>query len=213
MPRGAPRSKRDATVGYGATVVDCEPTPSSREATLARVLADTGATEVHPYDDPLVIAGAATAALELLEEVPDLDAVVAPVGGGGLLSGTGIAAHGTRPAIRVYGAEPAGADDAARSLAAGRLIPSVDPTTIADGLLTSLSARTFALLSRHVESIAVVPDAETVEAMGLVWTRTKQVVEPSAAVAVAALCSDVVVGDRVGVILSGGNVDLDRLPF
>jgi threonine dehydratase len=213
MPHGAPRCKRDATVDYGATVIQCEPTLSAREETLARVLDDTGATEIHPYDDPHVIAGAATAALELLEEVPDLDAVVAPVGGGGLLSGTGIAVHGTRSGIRVFGAEPAGADDAARSLSAGRLLPSIDPDTVADGLLTSLSARTFTLIRRHVAAIAVVPDPEIVEAMRVLWTRTKQVVEPSAAVAVAALRSDVVTGDRVGVILSGGNVDLDRLPF
>ncbi len=213
MPRGAPRCKREATVGYGATVVDCEPTLVDRETTLARVLADTGATEIHPYDDPDVIAGAGTAALELLTDVPDLDAVVAPVGGGGLLSGTGIAAHGLRPSLRVHGAEPAGADDAARSLAAGRLIASVAPTTIADGLLTSLSDRTFGLLRDHVESIVVVTDDEIVEAMGWLWTRLKQVVEPSGAVAVAALRSGKIEGDRVGVIVSGGNVDLDHLPF
>lgn len=217
MPRGAPRAKLAATRGYGARVVECAPTLEAREATLADVVRETGAVVVHPYDDARVIAGQGTAALELLDEVPDLDAVVAPVGGGGLLSGSCIAGHGVRPGLRVFAAEPAGADDAARSLAAGRLIPQEQPRTIADGLLTSLGELTWPILRERVEGVLTVSDEETVEAMRLLWERAKLPVEPSAAVALAAvLGSDFrAVSElaRVGVLLSGGNVDLDRLPW
>jgi threonine dehydratase len=198
-------AKRAAIEAFGATLIECAPTLSAREATLRDVLAGTGATLVHPYDDDRVIAGAGTAALELLDEVPDLDVVVAPVGGGGLCSGTAIAAHGIDPRVRVVGAEPAGADDAARSLAAGTRMPQDAPATIADGLRTSLSERTFAILSAHLERIVTVDDDATLAAMRFVWDRMKLVIEPSAAVAVAALPE--LAGRRVGVILSGGNVD------
>lgn len=207
MPSTAPAVKRAAVEGYGAEIVTCDPTLEARETTLAQVLETTGAVEIHPYDHPHVIAGAGTAALELCQEVPDLDVVVAPVGGGGLLSGSSLAVTGAT----VWGAEPAGADDAARSLAAGRLIPQTDPRTIADGLLTSLSDRTFGIISERVERIVTVTEEEITDAMRLLWERTKQVVEPSGAVAVAAILRGELAGRRVGVILSGGNVDLDTL--
>jgi threonine dehydratase len=170
---------------------------------------------VHPYNDWRVIAGQGTAALELLSDVPDLDALVAPVGGGGLLSGTAIAAKGLRPAIRVFGAEPRGADDAARSLAAGRIIPQDNPQTIADGLRTSLGELTFAVLSRLADGIATVTEEGIVRAMRATWERMRIVVEASAAVPLACLAERTLdlAGLRIGVIVSGGNVDLDRLPW
>ena len=209
VPSTAARGKRAAIDAYGATVVLCEPTLEARQATVARVIAETGAVEIHPFDNDHVIAGAGTAALELVDEIPGLDAVVAPVGGGGLLSGTALAAHGTDPATRVIGGEPVAADDAARSLAAGHIVAPHPPATIADGLLTGLSPRTFAVLAEHVETIVTVSEAEIVEAMHFVWSRTKQLIEPSAAVAVAAVRKADLAGARVGIILSGGNFDLD----
>jgi threonine dehydratase len=208
VPRTATRTKRDAIAAYGAHVVLCEPTLAAREAGVAAVIAETGAVEIHPFDHDDVIAGAGTAALELVDDVPGLDIVIAPVGGGGLLSGTAIAAHGRRPELRVIGAEPAAADDAARSLQGGAIVPPNPPATIADGLLTGLSARTFAVLSEHVETIVTVSEAEIVAAMDVVWQRTKQLIEPSAAVAVAAVREGDYAGARVGIILSGGNADL-----
>jgi threonine dehydratase len=213
VPTDAPSSKRAAIEAYGARVIGCEPNLAAREATLETVVATTGAVVVHPYDDDRVIAGAGTAALELFEDVPSLDVVVAPVGGGGLCSGTAIAAHGRDAHVRVIGAEPANADDAARSLAAGRLLPQDAPRTIADGLRTSLSARTFGVLSQHLETIVTVDEAAIVEAMRYVWEHLKVVVEPSAAVAVAGARAARLEGARVGIILSGGNVDLDALAF
>jgi threonine dehydratase len=198
MPRTSPQVKRVAVAGYGAAITFCEPTLAARESTLAEVVARTGATFVHPYDDPRVIAGQGTAALELFAQAGPLDAILAPVGGGGLLSGTAIAAAGSSPATRVIGTEPAGADDAFRSLAEGHIVPSVEPRTVCDGLLTSLGELTFAVIRQHV-----------------VWERMKIVIEPSSAVPVAALLSRSagLAGARVGVILSGGNVDLARLPW
>ncbi len=217
MPRTAPAVKRRAVEGYGARVIECEPTLPAREETAAAVLAETGGTLIHPYNHPDVIAGQGTAALELLEEVPGLDAVIAPVGGGGLLAGTALAARGLAPAVRVFAAEPAGADDAARSKAEGRLLPQTGPRTVADGLLTSLGELTWPVLRDLVERVVTVSDAEVVAAMRLVWERAKLVIEPSAAVPVAAVLGDEfrrVEGlRRVGVLLSGGNVDLDRLPW
>lgn len=215
MPRGAPAVKRAAVVGYGAEIVECEPNQAAREAACAELVARTGATLVHPYDDPVVIAGQGTAALEMLADAPPLDVLLAPVGGGGLLSGTAIAAHGVAPPTRIIGAEPRAADDAFRSLAAGRFLPSQQPRTIADGLLTSLGEHTFPILQAHVEAIVTVDDDSIVEAMRLVWERMKIVIEPSAAVPVAALLAEPArfSGRHVGVILSGGNVDLDRLPW
>jgi len=215
MPSTAPPVKRAAVAGYGAQITECEPTLEARETTLSEVQARTGATFVHPYDDPRVIAGQGTAALELLEGVPGLDVVMAPVGGGGLASGTVIAAAGVRPAVEVWGAEPAGADDAFRSLRDGRRHPSVDPNTIADGLLTALSDRTFRILSGGLAGILTADDDEIIRAMRLLWERAKLLVEPSAAVPLAAVLAnrDLFDGRRVGIILSGGNVDLDRLPW
>jgi threonine dehydratase len=178
---------------------------------------ETGGTFIPPYNHPDIIAGQGTAALELLEDAPGLQAVVAPVGGGGLLSGTCIATHGLAPELPVIGAEPAGADDAALSLAAGRIIPQNDPRTIADGLLTSLGPLTFAVISAHVERIITVSEEEIVAAMRLFWERVKLIIEPSAAVSVAVVLSEELRAlegmERVGVILSGGNVDLDHLPW
>ncbi len=214
MPRTAPPVKRAAVAGYGAEIVDCEPNLAARESMLAEVVERTGATFVHPYDDPRVIAGQGTAALELLQERPDLDGVLVPVGGGGLASGTCLAVAGSRPDVEVWGAEPAGADDAARSLADGVLRPSVEPDTVCDGLLTSLSPRTFGILGEHLAGIRTVSDRAVVLAMRLLLERAKQVVEPSAAVPLAAVLEhpDAFRGRRLGVILSGGNLDLARLP-
>jgi len=215
MPASAPPVKRRAVEGYGGLITTCEPTLAARETTLAAVVAATGATFVHPYNDPLVIAGQGSAALELLAEVPDLDLVMAPVGGGGLLSGTVLAVTGLSPRTRVVGAEPAAADDARQSLELGRIVPSLDPQTVADGLRTCLGELTFAILRGRVEGILTAEEHEIVAAMRLVWERMKLVVEPSAAVPLAALLAhrDRLAGLRVGIILSGGNVDLDRLPW
>jgi threonine dehydratase len=215
MPENAPAVKKAAVAGYGATISFCRPTLEAREKALAEVVSRTGAAVVHPYNDDRVIAGAGTAALELLEDAPDLDAVVAPVGGGGLLSGTAVAVTALSPGTRVIGAEPAGADDAFRSLEAGRILPSVHPLTMADGLLTSLGDRTFPLIRRLVSRIVRVDEADIAQAMRHIFERMKLVVEPSAAVPLAALLgrSDEPLGPRVGLILSGGNVDLNRLPW
>jgi len=215
MPSDAPQIKRRAVETYGGEITLCEPTLASREATAAEVMRRTGAVLVHPYDDDRIIAGQATAALELIEEVPDLDFVLAPVSGGGLLSGTDIAAKALRPASQVIGCEPTQADDAARSLATGKLQPAGSGATMADGLRATLSLRTLSILQRSVGSIALVTENEIVAAMRLLWERLKLVVEPSGAVAAApALFRQIhAEGKKVGIILSGGNVDLDTLPF
>ena len=215
MPANAPATKQANVRAYGGTIRHCEPTVAAREATCAAVQKETGATLVHPYNDWNVIAGQGTAALELLEEVPGLDAVIAPVGGGGLLSGTTISAKSLAPAIKVYGAEPAGADDAARSLRAGHIVPQTDPRTIADGLRSSLGEKTFAVISSRADGIGTASEEAIVRAMRLLWEKLKVVVEPSGAVPLACLLerSIAVESLRVGVILSGGNVDLDRLPW
>ncbi len=210
MPRTAPAIKRAATEGYGARVVPCEPTLADREATVDRLRAEHGYALVHPYDDWRVIAGQGTAALELLEQAGPLDAVVTPCGGGGLLSGTAIAVKGTSPGTRVYGAEPEAADDARRSLIEGRILPSPDPKTVADGLRTSLGERDFSVIRRLVDGIGTASEAEILDAMRFLWERLKIVIEPSCAVPVAAILNGRIDarGKRVGVILSGGNVDV-----
>jgi threonine dehydratase len=215
MPSNAPAVKRAAVAGYGGRITYCEPTLAAREEAQARVIAETGAVEVHPYNNPRIIAGQGTATLELMEDHPGLDAVVAPVGGGGLLSGTATAAKGLNPLVRVLAAEPAGADDAARSVALGRIVPSESPRTVADGLLTSLCDLTFAVIRDKVERVVTVEEGEIVEAMRFVWERAKIVIEPSAAVGFAALFGRRagLEGLRVGVIVCGGNVDLDKLPW
>jgi threonine dehydratase len=217
MPSNALAVKRRAVEGYGGRVIACEPTLQARETTAEAVIAETGATFIHPYDHPDIIAGQGTSALELLDQVPQLDAIVAPVGGGGLLSGICVAAKGLDPAIRIFAAEPLGADDAAQSIAAGKLIPQTGPDTIADGLLTSLGELTWPIIRDHVERVITVSEEQIVAAMRLAWERAKLLIEPSAAVAVAAVLSEAFQAiegiDRVGVVLSGGNTDLDNLPW
>ena len=217
MPTSASAVKRAAVLEYGATVIECEPNLESREMTATRIQQKTGATFVHPYNNADVIAGQGTVALELLEQVADLDAIVAPIGGGGLISGICVAAKSLKPSIRIFGAEPNGADDAARSKAAGKLIPQTRPNTIADGLLTSLGDLTWPHVRDHVECVITVSDDEIISAMRLAWQRAKLLIEPSAAVTVAAVLThnfrEEVDALRIGLILSGGNVDLDKLPW
>ena len=217
MPSNAPAIKRAAVEGYGGRVIRCEPTLEARETTAAEVIAETGASFIHPYNDPHVIAGQGTTALELLEQVSGLDAIITPVGGGGLLSGVSIACRGLAPEITILGAEPAGADDAARSMEAGKLIPQEGPNTIADGLLTSLGELTWPIIRDHVERIIRVDDDAIVSAMRLFWERAKLVIEPSAATALAAMLDASTTLEpgieRVGVVLTGGNVDLAQLPW
>jgi threonine dehydratase len=215
MPSDAPEIKQRAVVAFGGEITFCEPTLAAREAAAADLIRRTGAVLVHPYDDDRVIAGQGTAALELLEEVPDLDFVLAPVSGGGLLSGTSISARYLRPAARLVGCEPANADDAARSMASGKLEPGSRARTMADGLRATLAPRTFAILRRNVDQISLVAEEEIVAAMRLLWDRLKLVVEPSGVVAAApALFRQIGAdGQKVGIILSGGNLDIDSLPF
>ncbi len=215
MPNNAPEVKKAAVAGYGGTITFCEPTLAARESTTARIIDETGAELVHPYNDYRVIAGQATAALELIEDGPDLDVIMAPVGGGGLLAGTALSANYLSSKTRVIAAEPSGADDARRSLEAGRIIPSEAPKTIADGLLTSLGDKTFPIIQKYVSAIHTVSDGEISAAMRLVWERMKIVIEPSAAVPLASVLERKFdpSGLRIGIILSGGNVDLGRLPF
>lgn len=215
MPSSAPEVKKRAVEGYGAEITFCEPTLAAREAAAAGVIERTGATMIHPYDNFYIIAGQGTAAMELLEEVPDPDAVLAPVGGGGLLSGSAITVKHMAPAAKIYGAEPLLADDAARSLRTGAIQPALPPRTIADGLLTSLCERTFTVIKENVDDILTVTEEQIVEAMALMWTRMKIVVEPSSAVPLAAVLAnrELFSGRKVGIIVSGGNADLSKLPF
>jgi threonine dehydratase len=209
MPTNAPTVKRAAVEGYGGHVIECAPTLAAREATAADVVERTGAFFVHPYDEPLVIAGQGTALLEVCDDGLRPDLVLAPVGGGGLLSGTSLTARARLPGVRVWGAEPDGADDAARSLTTGVLQPQTAPHTIADGLRTGLSARTFELIRGNVDGIATVSEQSILDAMRMVWHYLKIVIEPSCAVPVAALLEKKVSGNHAVVILTGGNVDLD----
>jgi threonine dehydratase len=215
MPSNSPPVKREAVKGYGAFITECEPTLEARELKLNELVARTEATFVHPYDDPLVVAGQGTAALEMMEDVPDLEAVVAPVGGGGLMSGTCVAVRGKSRTVELFGAEPVGADDAFRSLRDGVLYPSVNPRTVCDGLLTSLSELTYSVLRQHLTAILTVSEGAIIEAMRQIWERAKVVVEPSAAVTLATILEnpDSFANRRVGIILSGGNVDLNNLPW
>jgi threonine dehydratase len=215
MPQDAPRVKVEAVRGYGAQIVFSGSAPQDRERTLKEVAEQRGSVFIHPSDDLRVIAGQGTCALEILEEIPDLDMVVAPVGGGGLLSGTAIAVHGASPRSRVVGAEPAAADDAYRSFTSGVLHPSGNPRTIADGLRTSLGPNTFPIVRARVAEIVTTGEEAIVKAMKLLWERMKIVVEPSGAVPLAAILEGKldVRGTRTAIILSGGNVDLDTLPW
>jgi threonine dehydratase len=215
MPDNAPQVKKDAVAGYGGRITFCEPTLEARENTMDSIRLDTGASVVHPYNNERVIAGQGTATLELLEDVPGLDVVIAPVGGGGLLSGTAIAAAGMKRGIRIIGAEPEMADDAFRSLQAGKIIPSQNPKTIADGLLTSLGELTFPIIRKNVEQIVTVSEEAIIVAMKFVWERAKIIIEPSAAAAIGILWERKIdlSGLKIGVIISGGNVDLEKLPW
>jgi threonine dehydratase/serine racemase len=213
MPDNAPEVKRAAVLGYGAEVLSCRPTQADRERAAAAVVSERGMVLVHSFDDPAVIAGQGTAALELLDEVPDLDAVVVPIGGGGLCSGTVLAVDGR---CDVFAAEPLGADDAARSVAAGERLLQADPRTVADGLRTSLGLHTWPIIRRGVREVVTVSDDAILDAMHALWQRTKLVVEPSGAVGLAAVLSDRMRGlqglRRVGVVLTGGNVALPLGP-
>jgi threonine dehydratase len=215
MPRDSSHAKIEAVRRYGGEVVLCEPTLAAREAQAAQLIADSGAAFVHPYDDVRVIAGQGTVALELLEQVPELDWLLLPVGGGGLASGVAVAARALAPTLRVVAVEPQGADDAQRSLAAGVLQPARPAATIADGLRGALSARTFGLIRRHVDDIVTVSDSAIVQAMRTLWQQLRVIVEASSAVPYAAVQAGQldVAGARVGIILTGGNVDLDQLPW
>ncbi len=215
MPSTAPPIKRAAVEGYGARVTECRPTLEAREQAAARVIDETGATLIHPFDDLRIIAGQATAALELHEEIGDLNTIVCPVGGGGLASGTSLATHFLAPQCDVVLGEPSAVDDAFRSLQQGRFVPGDDSPTIADGLKTSLGTHTYPIIRDHVARIVTVSEEEIIEAMRFLWTRTKLIIEPSSAVALAAVCKDRdrLAGQHIGIILSGGNVDLDHLPW
>ncbi len=215
MPDNSPDIKKQAVKGYGGIITFCKPTLEAREQGVKELIERTGATFLHPYNDHRTIAGQGTAALELHDQVESLDVVIAPVGGGGLMSGTALATAAVAKDALLIGAEPKVADDAARSLAAGKIIPSDNPDTISDGLRTSLGDLTFPILLSHLKDIVTVTEEETASAMRMIWERMKIIVEPSAAVTLAAISKtkDSVQGKRIGAILSGGNVDLNRLPW
>ncbi|WP_319479312.1 pyridoxal-phosphate dependent enzyme [uncultured Draconibacterium sp.] len=215
MPENSPEIKKKAVAGYGAKITFCQPTLQARESTLAKVIEETGATEIHPYNNFYVIAGQGTAAKELIEDQGEFDVLMAPVGGGGLLSGTAISSKHLLHACKVIAAEPAGADDAYRSFHSGKLVPSENPKTIADGLLTSLGERNFAIILEKVDDIVTVSEESIVEAMRMIWERMKIIIEPSSAVPLAAILEKKldVQGKKVGIVLSGGNLDLGKLPF
>ncbi len=215
MPETSPEIKKKAVASYGASITFCKPTLQARESTLAKVVEETGATEIHPYNNFHVIAGQGTAAKELIEDKGEFDIIMAPVGGGGLLGGTAISTKHLLPACKVIAAEPAGADDAYRSFYSKLWVPSENPNTIADGLLTSLGERNFAIILDKVDDIVTVSEEAIVEAMRLVWERMKIIIEPSSAVPLAAILEKKVdvQNKKVGIILSGGNLDLGKLPF
>ncbi|MCB1467474.1 MAG: pyridoxal-phosphate dependent enzyme [Rhizobiaceae bacterium] len=215
MPRTAPEAKKAAVRGYGGVIVECEPSTSSREAVFAEVVAETGAEFVHPYNDHRVIAGQATCSREMVEDIGELDAVIAPIGGGGMVSGCCLTLSNIAPGTKIFAGEPENADDAHRSLKAGRIIADDAPNTVADGLKVPLKELTWHFVSRHVEDILTVSEQEIVDAMRLSWQRLKIVLEPSSAVPIAAILKNktLFAGKRVGVIVTGGNVDLDTLPW
>jgi threonine dehydratase len=215
MPHTAPQAKKDAVRRFGGTITECEPSTSSREATFAQVQAATGGDFVHPYNDPRVIAGQGTCSAELNEQVDSLNAVIAPIGGGGMISGTCLTLSHAAPDVAIYAAEPEQADDAYRSFKAGHIIADDAPKTIADGLLVPLKENTWHFVQRHVSDIFTASDAEIIDAMKLTWKYLRVVMEPSSAVPLACILKnpEIFKGKRVGVIITGGNVDLDRLPW
>jgi len=215
MPRTAPEAKKAAVRGYGGKITECEPSTSSREEVFARVQAETGGEFVHPYNDPRVITGQATCSLELMQEVEDLDAIVAPIGGGGMISGTCLTLSNIAPHVEIYAAEPEQADDAYRSFKAGHIIADDAPVTVADGLKVPLKENTWHYVSNFVTDILTASEDEIIAAMKLTWERMKIVMEPSCAVPLAVILknTDIFAGKKVGVIITGGNVDLDKLPW
>lgn len=215
MPENAPAIKRAATLGYGAEVISCGPTIDARQETLDKVVARTGATFIHPYDDFHVIAGQATAAKELIEEAPKLDIIMAPVGGGGLMSGTALSSTYFSPDSKILGAEPKAVNDAARSFRSGKVETNATIDTIADGLRTNLSEKTLTIIRRHVANMLTVEEEMIIRAMRLTWERMKIIIEPSCAVPLAAVLTypEMFADQQVGLILTGGNVDLEKLPF
>ena len=215
MPRTAPKIKVRAVESFGGKITFCEPNQVARETTLEEIVVKTGATFIHPYNNYTVISAQATAALELLEDVPDLDIIVTPVGGGGLLSGTALTGCYFAQDVRIIAAEPAGANDAYRSLKLDSIQPSVNPNTVCDGLLTSLGTLTFPIIRKYVSAIHTAEDPEIIQAMRLIWERMKVIVEPSSSVPLAILINGqlMAAGKKIGIILSGGNVDLDQLPW
>ena len=215
MPRTAPQAKKDAVRGYGGVIVECEPSTSSREAVFADMVAKSGADFVHPYNDPRVIAGQATCSRELMEQVEGLECLVAPIGGGGMISGTCLTVSNTAPDVKIYAAEPEQADDAYRSFKAGHIIADDAPVTVADGLKVPLKDLTWHFVKSHVTDILTASEEEIIDAMKTTWKRMKIVIEPSCAVPLATILKnpDVFRGRRVGVIITGGNVDLDTLPW
>jgi threonine dehydratase len=215
MPRTAPQAKKDAVRGYGGRVVECEPSTSSRERVFAEVVAETGAEFVHPYNDPRVIAGQATCSWELVEQVEGLDAVIAPIGGGGMISGTCLTLSHLAPKVEIFAAEPEQADDAYRSFKAGHIIADDAPNTVADGLKVPLKELTWHFVRNYVTDILTASEQEIIDAMKLTWQRMKIVMEPSCAVPLATILKNKerFAGKRVGVIITGGNVDLDKLPW
>ena len=215
MPSNSSVVKVAGVKSYGGKIIFCEPTLASRESTLQRVLDETSAIEIHPYNDTRIISGQATAAKELIEDIPDLEYILTPVGGGGLLSGTALAAHTYAPSIHVIAAEPEQANDAFRSFESRTFVPSVNPDTIADGLRTSLGSITFPIILQHVFQVVTVSEVSIIAVMKLVWERMKLIIEPSSAVPVAAILDNKtgLKGKRIGIIISGGNVDLDHLPW
>ena len=215
MPETAPEVKKNAVKGYGAEITFCKPTLQAREETAQKIIDRTGATLVHPYDNFNVICGQGTASLELLNEVPDLQIVAAPIGGGGLMSGTSTAIKSINDKIKVIGAEPLNASDARESFRTGRIIPSINPVTIADGLLTSLSELTFTIIRKNVDDIFTAREETIIECMLLVWERMKIVIEPSSATVLAIVKEnpEFFRGKKTGLIISGGNVDFRKLPF
>jgi threonine dehydratase len=215
MPRSAPQAKKDAVRGYGGTITECEPSTTSREEVFARVQAQTGADFVHPYNDPRVIAGQATCSRELMDQVEGLDQVIAPIGGGGMISGTCLTLSAIAPKVQIYAAEPEQADDALRSLRAGHIIADDAPNTVADGLKVPLKDLTWHFVQSRVTDILTAGEQEIIDAMRLTWARMKIVIEPSCAVPLATILKnpEIFRGRRVGVIITGGNVDLDKLPW
>lgn len=215
MPSNAPSVKRAATIGYGAIVKECEPTLQARESTLADIIAETGASKLHPSNDIDVIVGQGTCAYELIHEYSDLDYIITPIGGGGVVAGTILACQQHSPNTKVIGAEPEQADDAYQSLKQGKIVPSISPNTIADGLRTQLGHHNFPIIKDGIDQILLVTEQEIVEAMALVWNRMKVIIEPSSATTLAAVIAnpEIFKDKKVGLIITGGNVDLSNLPF